>query len=97
MKKEDPTIITIDDIILMCKDSEQFRFVILDFCEALTSVDNLPWYNLVSTNNGILLSTTIDSQSLFIASESYDTVQIARDDGIVIIKSAKEYIKYVKR
>lgn len=97
MKKDDSTIITIDDIILMCKDSEQFRFVILDFCDSLTSIDNLPWYNLVSTSNGILLSTTIDSQSLFVASEAYDTVQIARDDGIVILKSAKEYIKYVKR
>ena len=96
MKEADDTVILLDDIIMMCEKTDLFRFIIVDNTSLLTNIDNVSWYNLVSTNNGILLSTEFDSQSLFTASDDYNNSSIGRDEAIVIEKGIQKYIKFMK-
>ncbi len=91
----DETIIDLDDIILLAKDSDKIRFILVDNMGILKSVDNTEWYSLFDPRNGILVSGNIDDQELFITESSYSNETIMRDDAIVIHNGSKEHIKFV--
>ena len=91
----DEEIIDLDDIILLAKDSDKIRFILVDNMEILKSVDNSEWYSLFDPRNGILVSGEFDDQELFMAENDYTNNSIMRDDAIVIHNGTKEYIKFV--
>ena len=95
LKEEDDSIIDIDDIIMLSKDSDKIRFIIVDKAEVLTSIDNYEWYNLFDPKNGILVSSDFDEQELFIAETDYNTANMTRDDAVVVKNTHKEYVKFV--
>ena len=89
------TIIDLDDIILLAKDSDKVRFILVDNMEILRNVDSSEWYSLFDPKNGILVSGEFDDQELFMAENDYTSHTIMRDDAIVIRNGVKEYIKFV--
>ena len=88
-------IVDLDDLILLSKNSNKIRFIIVDNCEILKSVDNFEWYNLVDLKNGIIISADFDSQELFISESDYDNHIITRDDAIVVKENQKEFVKFI--
>ena len=95
LKEEDETVTTIDDIIMLAKNSNKIRFIIIDNYEVLRSIDNFDWYSLFDPKNGILIAGDFDEQELFIAESDYNTQTLLRDDAVVIKNTHKEYIKFV--
>ena len=96
-EEADTNIIDLDQIIMLAKDSDKIRFVLIDNYEILKSVDGYDWYNLFDSKNGILVSGEFDEQELFIAEVDYENRAIMRDDAIVIHNAHREYIKFVNR
>lgn len=96
-KEENPDeeMVSLDSLILLTKNSDKVRFVIVDHCELLRNVDNYEWYNLVDLKNGIIISAEFDSQELFVSDNDYDNRLITRDDAIVMKNNQKEYIKFI--
>lgn len=90
-------IITVDDLILLAKDSSTVRFILVDSCELLNSIDDFNWYNLATTNNGILVAEELDNQELFVATDDYSNNSLGRDEAIVITNGTKNYIKFVNK
>ena len=89
-------IIDIDDIIMLAKNSNKIRFILVENERILNSVDNYEWYNLFDPKNGIILTAgEFEDQDLFIAEDDYDRPHLGRDNAIVINNGHKEYIKYV--
>ena len=95
MKKEDDTIITIDDLILESKDTANFKFIIINDYK-LKSVDDKEWSDYLDSGNGIVIAMEKDSQDLIDYEDSYDEIKINKDIAIVIKDSKKNYIKYVR-
>jgi len=99
LKKDNPDeeIYDLDDLILLSQLSNKIHFIIVDGVDSLKSVDSFEWYNLADLKNGILVSSDLDSQDLFILDSTYSDYSITRDDAIVIKNGQKNFIKFVNK
>ena len=96
-EEENKDLITIDNLILLAKESKTIHFTIIDSMNQLRSVDDYPWYNLVTLNNGIIISGEVDNQELFMIRDPYNNPNIGRDDAVVIENGDKKFIKFVNK
>lgn len=98
MKNNEPDgdIKDLDDLIILAKNSNKFRFVIFDYANVMLSVDDYRWYNLVQLNNGMVLSEVSDNQELFTLRGYYRDEEAGRDDAFIIDNGNKIDIKYVQ-
>ena len=94
---ETEEIFTLDDLIMLVKDSKRVHFIIVDNSDLLRSVDDSAWYNLVNISNGILVAAEVDDQSLFMTTNEYSNHSITRDEAIVIENGSRKYIKFINK
>ena len=95
-QKEDPSIITLDDLIVNSKDLKNIRYIIVDGTSHMKTFDNYAWYNLVQQNKGILLSKNIEDQELFKTDEMMIEQQtINRDEAVVFVNNTQDTIKFI--
>ena len=95
-QKEDPSIVTLDDLIVNTKDLKNIRYIIVDGSSHMTTFDNYAWYNLVQQNKGILVSKNIDEQELFKTEEmSISGKTINRDEAVVFVNNTQDIIKFI--
>ena len=95
-QKEDPSVITLDDLIVNSKDLKNIRFIIVDGSSHMKTFDNYAWYNLVQQNKGILLSKNIEDQELFKTDEMMIEQQtINRDEAVVFVNNEQNTIKFI--
>jgi S-DNA-T family DNA segregation ATPase FtsK/SpoIIIE len=95
-QKEDPSIITLDDLIVNSKDLKNIRYIIVDGSSHMKTFDNYAWYNLVQQNKGILLSKNIEDQELFKTDEMMIEQQtINRDEAVVFVNNTQDTIKFI--
>lgn len=95
LKEDSKEIISLDDLIILSKDSNKVTFLIFDDYRLLKSVDNFDWYNLADLRNGIFVSGDLDEQELFITNNDYSSNNLSRDDAVVINNGKQEFIKFV--
>ena len=92
----DISIKTISDLINYSKDSNNYKFVILDSIEH-SKIEEYEWFNLFDSSNGILFDIDPDEQEVFTFDDDYSKTKINKDIAIVIKNNKKKYIRYSRR
>ena len=95
-KEEDPSVTTLEDLILKAKNSNNFRFIIYEPEEGLKRLETSAIGTLVKNNSGIWLGKDIDNQEFFDYTTDYSNEVKLNNSTIVLIKNGStEYTKYL--
>jgi hypothetical protein len=95
MKEEDPSTLTIDDMIMAAVGSVNFKFIIIND-KSLKSIDDRDWSDYLDYGYGIMLGMEKDDQSLIDCNDTYDEVLINKDTAIVVDDFKKKYAKFIR-
>ena len=95
LREEDDTVKTIDDLIIESRETENFKFIIINDYK-LRNVDDTDWSDYLDIGNGIILAMEADNQELIDFEDSYDNIKVNKDIAIVVKDSKKNYIKYIR-
>ena len=95
MKEEDPSTLTIDDMIMAAVGAVNFKFIIIND-KALKSIDDRDWSDYLDYGYGIMLGMEKDDQSLIDCNDTYDEVLINKDTAIVVDDFKKKYAKFIR-
>ena len=96
VKKENPEVKSIDDLIMASLDSNNYRFILFD-STSLKSIDNRNWVDYFDYDRGMILACDPEDQELFSAPNYYGDTKFTRDVASIIDKEEIQVIKYVRR
>ena len=96
MKKENPELKSIDDLIAASLDANNYKFILFD-STAVKSLDNKSWVDYFDYDRGIILSCDPEEQELFSAPTFFGDTKFTRDVASIINKEEIQVIKYVRR
>ena len=95
MKREDPSVVTLDDLIVNNQNNTKVKFIVADDITTMKNIDDYAWYNLFDGSKGIILSAENDDQEVFTFKEDYNDTVASRDQAFVIENNDKDLIKFI--
>ncbi len=96
LKKEDPTINTIGELVLASQQSGRFKFVLYDTEEEGRYFTRSAVGDLVDSTTGIWIGRDFDSQSIIEATGYSDSIQLTNEIIVVVRNGLANYIKIIK-
>lgn len=94
-KKEDNTVKTLDDLLMVSIGAENYKFII-SLQSDYNEFNAKGWADYVNLTNGILLNTPPDSQTILDVDSAYEEIKYRKDTSIVVKETKRVFIKNIR-
>ena len=96
LKAEDPSIKTIDELIIDSRKNNNFKFALYDDKDLARDMKHSAIADLIDTTSGIWLGRGFDSQSIIDSNSYNDNIQVTDEVVVTVSKGKPTFLKSVK-